>query len=157
MNLYEINNEILNCVDEETGEIVDFERLQELQIEKTSKIENLGLWYKNLISDAQALKNEIDALTERKKKSESKAEQIKAWLADILSGSKFETARTQMFWRKSKTVEVDDDFVGWARDNRDDLLTFKEPTPDKKAIKAALDTGEDVHALVVEHNNLTIK
>ena len=34
MNLYEINNEILNCVDEETGEIVDFERLQELQIEK---------------------------------------------------------------------------------------------------------------------------
>ena len=86
-----------------------------------------------MISDAQALKNEIDALTERKKKSESKAEQIKAWLADILSGSKFETARTQMFWRKSKTVEVDDDFVGWARDNRDDLLTFKEPTPDKKS------------------------
>lgn len=31
-NLYEINEEILNCVDMETGEIIDTERLEQLQL-----------------------------------------------------------------------------------------------------------------------------
>ena len=157
MNLYEISNEILNCVDGETGEIIDFERLQELEIEKNTKIENLGLWYKNLLSDAQAFKKEIEILKERKKKAESKAEQIKNWISNVLNGGKFETARMQMTWRKSKTIETKYDFIEWARKNRDDLLTFKEPIPNKKAIKAALESGQDVHALEVDHNNLTIK
>ena len=37
MKLYEINEEILNCVDEETGEITDFERFNNLQIERDEK------------------------------------------------------------------------------------------------------------------------
>ena len=38
-NLYQIKNEILNCVDMETGEIIDFDRLAELQLERNAKIE----------------------------------------------------------------------------------------------------------------------
>lgn len=30
--LYDINNEILNCVDMETGEIIDVDKLQELAV-----------------------------------------------------------------------------------------------------------------------------
>ena len=33
-NLYDINSEILSCIDAETGEIIDVERLQALQMER---------------------------------------------------------------------------------------------------------------------------
>lgn len=51
-NLYDINSEILSCIDAETGEIIDVERLQALQMEREQKVENVALWYKNLLSDA---------------------------------------------------------------------------------------------------------
>lgn len=43
--LYEINSAILDCVDLETGEIIDIDRLQALQIEKTQslKISRCGI------------------------------------------------------------------------------------------------------------------
>lgn len=158
MNLYEIETEILSCVDDETGEIIDFEKLEQLNIEKNKKIENLGLWFKNLVADAVALKNEIDVLNERKKRAESKAEQIKLKLNEILNGTKFETSKIKMSYRKSKSVEIDDDFVSWACKNADNLLTFKPPVPDKKAIKDAIEFGNNVmYANLVSKSNLNIK
>ena len=38
MTLYEINEEIMACVDAETGEVVDAEKLEELLIAKEEKI-----------------------------------------------------------------------------------------------------------------------
>ena len=77
MTLYEIDQEILNCVDEETGEIIDLDKLQALRIAKDRKIESIGLWYKNLNSDVQALELEIKMLTERKNKAKNKMEQLR--------------------------------------------------------------------------------
>ena len=34
MKLYEIDNEIMNCIDEETGEIIDPEKLESLEMER---------------------------------------------------------------------------------------------------------------------------
>ncbi len=160
MTLYEINREIEACVDDETGEIIDAERLEKLELDRKTKIENVGLWYKNLVSDAQALKNEIDVLQERKKKAESKAEQLKMYLDSALTGEKFETGKVQMFYRKSKSVNLDDDFIEWAKvtDGMDKLLRFKTPEPNKAAIKAAILDGRDIkHAEIVENNNLTVR
>ena len=160
MTLYEINREIEACVDDETGEIIDAERLEKLELDRKTKIENVGLWYKNLVSDAQALKNEIDVLQERKKKAESKAEQLKMYLDSVLTGEKFETGKVQMFYRKSKSVNLDDDFIEWAKvtDGMDELLRFKAPEPNKAAIKAAFLVGRDIkHAELVENNNLSVR
>lgn len=158
MTLYEINNAIYDCIDEETGEIIDFDMIEALELERNQKIENLGLWYKNLLADSNALKNEIDVLTERKKQADSKAEQIKAWLTDILAGGKFETSKIKMFYRKSKAVDVDEDFIEWAKQNNDELLSYKEPTPNKTAIKTLILSGvELLHAKISEKNNLNIK
>ena len=44
MTIYEINEEILNCIDLETGEIIDIDKLNELQLEKDAKIENVACW-----------------------------------------------------------------------------------------------------------------
>ena len=160
MTLYEINREIEACVDDETGEIIDAERLEKLELDRKTKIENVGLWYKNLVSDAQALKNEIDVLQDRQKKAEKKAEQLKQYLETALCGDKFKTARVQISYRKSKSVKLDDDFVDWARttDGMCKLLRYTDPEPNKKAIKAAILDGEKIkHAEIVENNNLTVR
>ena len=57
-SLYEINKEILECVDMESGEIIDEERLQNLAFEKNDKLENIALWIKNLKAEAEMVKAE---------------------------------------------------------------------------------------------------
>ena len=62
MNLFEINQEIMSCVDMETGELLDEEKFAALQINMNDKLEGLGCWIKNLEADAAALKAEELAL-----------------------------------------------------------------------------------------------
>lgn len=160
MTLYEIDMEILACVDPESGEIIDFEKLEELQIQREEKIEKVALWYKNLVSDAEALKAEKTALAEREAAARQKAESLKKWLTDALNGSKMSTAKVAIAFRKSESVEIDDAAFGaWVQsNNRDDLLTYKEPTPNKTAIKAAIKSGQTINgASIVEKNNIQIK
>lgn len=99
MNLYEIKNEILNCVDMETGEIVDIKKLESLQMERDQKIENIGCWIKNLLSDAEALKSEKENLAKRQKVAESKATSLKEYLSRYLDGEKFKSARVAISFR----------------------------------------------------------
>lgn len=160
MTLYEINMEILACVDLESGEIIDFERLEELQMQREEKIEKVALWYKNLLSDADALKAEKTILAEREAAARRKADSIKKWLQEALNGSKLTTPKVAIAFRKSESVEIDDEiFAGWVQaHDRDDLLTYKDPTPNKTAIKAAIKAGENIDgATVVEKNNIQIK
>ena len=72
MNLYEIDNAILECVDMETGEIIDMDKLSGLQMVRDQKIENIGCWIKNLLSDAEALKSEKKILPRGRKPQKAK-------------------------------------------------------------------------------------
>lgn len=160
MNLYEINNEILSLVDEETGEILDFERFDQLNMEKDKKTENIALWIKNLNADSDMLKKEIDNLKDRKNRAERKEEQLRKYLSYMLDGQSFETSKVACSFRKSTSVQVDDEqsFVNWAMENRKDLLSFKQPTISKTEIKNCLKAGEIIEgARLVENNNLQIK
>lgn len=58
MNLYQIDREILSCVDQETGEIIDFEQLDALQMDRERKIENLACYIKNLKAEEAAFSAE---------------------------------------------------------------------------------------------------
>ena len=71
-NLYEIDEQIMQCIDEDTGEILDMEKLNHLQMQQEQKIESLALWYKNLLSDAAALKAEKETFAAREKGTKSK-------------------------------------------------------------------------------------
>ncbi len=158
MNLYEINQQIMELVDPETGELIDFEAFEALQMQRNEKIENLVLWVKDLNAEAAAIKTEINALSERQKATVKKAESVKSFLQDVLNGDKFKTARCSVSYRKSKSVSVDDDFIEWAKENADDLLTYKEPTASLTAIKVAISSGRAVeHAVINENNNIVIK
>ena len=151
--LYEIDAEILNCIDAETGEIIDFDKLQELQLARDEKIENVALWYKNLMSDAEQYKAEKDAFAEKEKAAKKKAEGLKAYLENALQGAGFKTTRVNVTWRKSEKVEIDDLF---ALD--DCYLNYSEPKPDKTAIKAAIKDGLEIKGAHIETcNNMSIK
>lgn len=159
--LYEINQSILDCIDMETGEIIDFDKLTELQIERSEKIEKVALWYKNLVSDAESYKREKETFAEREKAAKSKAESLKRWLAYALDGEKVTTDKVAISFRRSEAVEVEDEeaFIAFAQKNgRDDLLTYKEPTINKTEIKKAIKAGENIPgAELKEKQNISIK
>ena len=75
--LYEIDQEILDCVDLETAEILDTARLDALQMERERKLEGVALWVKDLKAEAEAVKAEADKLTARKKALDNKIDSIK--------------------------------------------------------------------------------
>lgn len=70
--LYEIDAAISGCIDAESGEIIDTERLDNLLIERSKKLEGVALWIKNLESDAAAIKAEKNTLDRRMKAAEKK-------------------------------------------------------------------------------------
>lgn len=153
MRLYEIDEAILNCIDADTGEILDAEKLNSLQIEREKKLENVALWIKNLTSDAEALKAEKQAFAERQKAAENKAESLKKWLTEALAGEKFKTTRVAVSFRKTKRVEVADI---WKLD--DSFVKYAEPTADKAAIKKAIEAGQEVAgATLVENVSCSVK
>lgn len=158
MSIYEIDDAITSLVDMETGEIEDEKRFEELKMERTQKIENIGCFYKNLLAKAKAMREEEASLAKRRKAVENKAERIKNLLAYALKGDKFESPRLRCSYRKAKSIQVDDGFVAWAEEHADDLLTFKEPTPNRAAIKAALEDGREIeHAEIVTNESLQVK
>ena len=158
MNIYEIDNAMFSLIDEETGEIKDYEAFEELQMQKEEKIENTALWYKNLVAESKAIREEEKALAERRKSLENKAENLKNFINRTLDGNKFSTSKVAISYRESTAVEVDDEFIDYAMKNNNDLLTFKRPEPHKTVIKGMLPGGFDIpHAELVERNNMSIK
>lgn len=158
MNLYEIEHAILDCVDVETGEIINIDALNALSMERDAKIENIALWIKNLLSDAEQIKAEMKTMEERKKSAENKAENLKNFLTDYLNGSKFSTSKVAISFRKSKSVDVSDINKIMSMDDADSYLKYAEPTPDKTAIKQAIKSGKTIPGCsLVEKSNIQIK
>ena len=138
MTIYEIDNEIMSCIDMETGEVIDTDKLNELQMERDEKIENVALWIKELKAEAEAIKNEKQALADRKRVAENKVESLKNWLAYVLNGEKFKTAKCSISYRNSESVEVTEEGLEALMREHEDLLTYKTPEPNKEAIKDAI-------------------
>lgn len=158
MNLYEIDHAILGCVDMETGEIVNVDALNALEMERNAKIENIALWIKNLMSDAEQIKAERDALAEREKSAKNKAENLKKYLSGYLNGSKFSTSKVAISFRNSTSVEVSDINKIMSLDDADSYLKYSEPMPDNAAIKNAIKSGVQILGCsLVEKSNIQIK
>lgn len=154
MKLYEIDQEILNCIDLETGEIIDAEKLSQLQMERDTKLENVALWIKDLKAEITALKAEKDAFAEREKQAKTKLEGLEKWLAFALNGEKFSTSKVAVSFRKSEAVDVqNEEILPKKYFNR--KITY---TVNKTAIKEAIKSGLKVKgAALIENNNIQVK
>ena len=97
-NLWEIDASILNCIDMETGEILDEEALDQLQMEREQKLQNLCKWVRNLQSDAEAYKAQKQIFADKQKAAENKAISIMKYVQNYLDGQKWEA--------KDKSIKV---------------------------------------------------
>ena len=155
MTIYDIEAEIMDCIDQETGEVIDIDRLNALEMERDKKISNVACWIKDLKAEAEAIKAEKQALDKRQKAAENKAESLKEWLSSILQGEKFKDSRCSISYRKSERVDFSDSF---------DLNTLPDSMkkvtiePKKTEIKEFLKAGGEIDGVRIEENtSMTIK
>lgn len=154
MRLYEIDEGIMACIDAETGEIIDPEKLEALQLEREKKLEGVALWIKNLKSDVSDLKAEKEAFAEREKQAKAKLESLSIWLTNALNGAKFETAKVKISFRNSEAVEITDE----SKIPKEFMRVKTEIAPDKTAIKEALKSNHEIPgAELVKNKNIQIK
>ena len=159
--LYEIQDDLARIieigadryVDGESGEIISKEDFENLQMEWQDNIEGVALGYKNEDAEAKAIKEEIDKLTERMNRHKRKAEGYKNFLAMVLEGKKFETAKALVKPTKSKVCEWDGSFEGLEK-----YAIPQEPKFDKAQARKDLLAGVEVpHCTLVEKNSVSIK
>ena len=141
MTLYELTEKMrgfeLN-IDDETGEILNADELDRLEMERNEKIENVCLYIKNLKSEADAIANEASVLRARKNRAERKIEWLRGYVQDNLHGEKFSTPKVDITYCKSQVVVCDDPEKLDARFQRVKIEA------DKSEIKKALKGGESV-------------
>ena len=158
--LYEIDQEILDCVDMETGEIIDAEKLDALQMEREKKLEGVALWEKDLTAEANAVKEEADKLLARKRALDNKIAALKSWLLIALDGGKLKTPRCNVYQTHSTRVSVEDEeellqFLQ-TLDEPGRFLRFREPEIRKDEIKKALKDGFMIPGAALEETESVV-
>ena len=158
--LYEIDQDILDCVDLETGEILDTEKLDSLQMEREAKLEGVALWIKDLKAEATAVKEEADKLTARKKSLENKMEGLKAWLLMALDGEKLKTPRCNVYQTHNQRVAVADEpaLIQFLQtlNEPEKFLRFKDPELKRDEIKKALKDGTIIPGAELEETESVV-
>jgi hypothetical protein len=155
MTIYDIEAEIMDCIDQETGEVIDLDRLNALEMERDKKISNVACWIKDLKAEAEAIKAEKQALDKRQKAAENKAESLKTWLQSILQGEKFKDSRCSISYRRSERVDFADNFNF---DTLPDSMKKVTIEPKKTEIKEFLKAGGEIDGVRIEENtSMTIK
>ena len=160
--LYDIDQEIMDCVDAETGEILDVEKLDALQMEREAKLEGVALWVKDMKAEAAAVKEEADKLTARRKALENRMESVKAWLLQALNGEKLKTPRCNVYQTHSQKVVIDDEKalvdMFMASPFGEKFLRMKDPEIDKTALKDSMKQGYEYEfAHLEETESVVIK
>ncbi len=166
MSLYEIDTRIQAIIENmfatvyENGEIseeIDLSELEELQEARQVKLENIALYIKNLAVEASAIKEEENTLKDRRKRLESKCERLEGILINAMKqdgNKKITSPRFEAVLRDNKKTEIRD-----ASLIPEEFLNVKvEKTPDKTAIKKAIEAGQEVAgAELIINTTISIK
>jgi len=152
MKLYEINQEIDKCISWETGEIIDPEKLEQLQMDKHEKLRNIAFVAINATADIAAYKEQ----EKRFKAKRTAAEKTLAWAKETLSrelaGQKMKEAEFTVSYRQSEAIEIDE-----GADIPPEFLAMN-PVIDKMALKVALKEGAVISGCrLVQKQNIQIK
>lgn len=167
MTIYDIDNEfatkmneLLEIFDEETGEVTDIDRFEELKKaldglaeERKQKISNVACWYKSLVAEANAIKEEKQKLAKRQAACENKAENLKKYLEYALQGEKFKDARVNITYRPTKSVGFIPDYDYSKLPQEFQKVTIE---PKKTEIKKAIESGVEIPGAFIEEKVSTI-
>ena len=155
--LYELINAFMDfefIFDEETGEVLNSNDLDELEISLDDKIKNCIYYYKNKKAEAKALQSEKMRLGERQKRAELQAEHMAHYIAACLRGEAWQSKdkTQQVVFRRSEEVDANPLLLPA------EYLRQRAPEPDKLAIKKALKAGEEIKgAKLIVKDNLIVK
>lgn len=151
--LFEINQEILDCIDMETGEILAPEKLEALQMDKHEKLRNIAFVALNAAADAKAYEEQEKKFAARKKAAKSTVEWAKETLARELGGKKMKEAEFSISYRKSETVEISN-----INSVPDEFLVPQPPKVDKAGLKKAIKGGAVIDGVTIaEKQNIQIR
>lgn len=167
MRLYELTSDFLAFLEaienEEIPEDAIADTLESITAGIEEKADSIACMLKSLAAEITAIRAEEIRLAERRKVKERQQERIREYLSESLLRAgidKVDTARCRITFRKSESVEVIDDtaFSEWAMTNRDDLLTYSQPSINRTAIKSALKNGEEIPFVqIAQKQNIQIK
>lgn len=167
MKLYEIEQSILDKMAEAEQQAIDndgvvedsiVEALEELQLEKETKIEGVALYIKNELALIEAIKVEQAVLMQRRKACENKVQRLKEFIGVFLNGEKLKTAKCNISYRNTQSVNVADtvDLEKLAEINKDYVKVTITREPVKKELKKAMDAGEDIYGVSLMPKRSTI-
>ena len=175
MTLYDIDQRLLMLetygVDTETGEVAvsdeDFMRMyEEVAMDMQTKLSDTACFIKNLLSDAEQIKQEEAKLSARRKAKERLAERLQNSMNGVIINTlndgdmesvnkwKLETPKCRISYRKSQKVEITD-INKIPKEFIKEEITYK---PDKDKIGKILKRGETVEGTeLVTNMNMQIK
>jgi hypothetical protein len=164
ITLHEVSGEYMRLMDEadaiaeeNEGIIPDTlsDKIDALGETRTNKIKNCVHFFKNLSAEADAIKNEKDALAAREKSLRRKADWFEGYIRyNVREGELFSAPTYAIKWRASSAVEI-------TNLDKVPLSLCKEiiKEPVKNLIKQAEKDGEDIseYAVIVHKKNMQIK
>ena len=164
MSLYQLAKEY-QALYEQIDEIPEdafADTLEGIQGEFNEKADNIACFIKALKADADGIKAEAAALKERENAKRAKADRLRAYLLEQMQAigtRKIESSRNVISLAKTAPkMVVDDNFTSWAEANgRDDLLTYKQPEPNKSAIKDVIQAGEEIPFAHIEEGGQSLR
>lgn len=154
MKLYEIKDEYLNFLQMvEDGEIPEEaikDTLEAIEGAFEEKADNLSCLIKSLNYEADAIKQEAKALTERARIKQNRADFLNNYLFGCLKAlgkTELETPRNYLKIKNNPaSVFCTDEmqFISWAQTNAENYLNYAAPVLNKTAIKDALKSGAEI-------------
>lgn len=157
MNLFDIDVEIMKLFDEETGEVLNLEALEQLEMARDKKLRNIIALYKNIKAEADELKKAEADFKKRAASKNKTAEKLLRYMDNYMNGSPYECVEGRLSYRKSETTECIDEeaFLNWSGRF---AYGRAELVPDKDTINEAISKGETIPGwTIVEHNRPSIK
>lgn len=153
VKLYELHEEmrlIEQMLDQEDVDQESFSAaLDRLNTEFESKVSNIGLLVKQLKADIEARKEVVKDLQARNRASENRID----WLRNYLSQHLEKTVKTPLVTvsrqKGREKVVIDGDLP-------DDLMIYREPEPNKAAVKQAIEDGREVLAHIERGDDVVV-
>ena len=152
LSIYSIPHEIemaLNAmtIDEETGEVIGWERLDELTQGAADKIANTARFIRYAEVQIDAMDKVIANIKARKQSAQNLVDKLRVKVVQALLAlpdgkRKIEEPDIKVSTRKSESVSLDDESLLDKKFVKVEVIT--KQSPDKKAIKEAIKSGEEV-------------
>lgn len=153
MTIYDIDQQIADLIDPETGEVTDYAALDALTMAREDKIRQIDRARRNHLAEASAIAEEVNRLKERQEAAEKRAESCRKLLEYALGGESYKDGTVTMYYRETEAVVVAEGAT-----LPEEYLRYGKPTVNKTALGEALRGGVSVPGATIEkRRSLIIK